>query len=380
MKRMILLAAAVLALLPWTLAQTTNSNGPQYNTSDNASITAGPTVTTTNNSATIHWATSGSAANLVMYGTDPNNLSQKATENGGGTNHAVDISNLQPGTTYYYAIMTNNHQTRERGQFTTKGGSSNNATSTENEAAENNGMTNGSENVHITMGPEIRNFNGSTATLYWETDRVGANDVRYGMSPNNLDQRAFERAGSRQHTAELNNLQPGQTYYFEIQRRNGTARDTGSFMLPQSATAQGAPGSFGAIPVQMSNGQTVMGNNQTYPYGNYPQQGANTNGAVQIISGPTVQSVSDTQAVISWTTNVPSSSTVRYGNSWLALNQAAQAQWGPNHTVTVSGLRPNTKYFFRVESAQAQGTGSATLSNFSSFQTGSPGQAAQAPR
>jgi hypothetical protein len=221
------------------------------------------------------------------------------------------------------------------------------------------------------MGPEIRNFNGRQGTLYWETDKVAANDVRYGTDPNNMNLRAYEAGGSRQHSVELSNLQVGQTYYFEIMRRNGSIRQTGQFTLPAAAQAQ-ASGTFAAIPVVMQGGTTATST---------PQQTAGqTSGNVQITSGPTVQSVSDTQAIVTWTTNVASSSTVRFGQSWLALNQTAQAPWGTTHTVTISGLRPNTRYFFRAESAQAENTGQQARSSFVSFTTGAPGQAAQAPR
>jgi phosphodiesterase/alkaline phosphatase D-like protein len=198
---------------------------------------------------------------------------------------------------------------------------------------------------------------------------VAANDVRYGTDPNNMNTRAFEAGGSRQHSVELTNLQPGQTYYFIVMRRDGSTRHSGQFTLPATAQAT-STGTFASIPVVMTGGTTATGATAT---------GAST-GNVQITSGPTVQSVSDTQAIVTWTTNVASSSTVRYGQSWLALNQTAQAPWGTTHTVTISGLKPNTRYFFRAESAQAENTGQQARSQFISFQTGAPGQAAQAPR
>ncbi len=103
--------------------------------------------------------------------------------------------------------------------------------------------------------------------------------------------------------------------------------------------------------------------------------------ALQITHGPVVESVSDTTAIVAWSTNQPSSSTVQYGTSWLALNQTAQAPWGQTtHRVTINNLKPNTKYYFRVQSAQAEGTGQQARSQFGTFQTGAPGQAAQAPR
>jgi len=385
MKKTILTLAALLAFAPWALAQTNNTHaGMQNNTGDNVRVTSGPNVvSTTNTSATIRWKTDDLASTNIKYGTDQNNMSQTQKHSGGARDHNVVLSNLQPGTTYYFAIMTNDGDTRQQGQFTTKGTSANtsntsNTTTASNTTSSNtssNTSTSGTDNIQITMGPEIRNFNGSQGTLYWETDKVAANDVRYGTDPNNMNTRAFEAGGSRQHSVELKTLQPGQTYYFEIMRRNGSTRETGQFTLPASAQQTASTsGAFSSIPVVMSNGTTASNNTSN------TNVSSQTSGNVQITNGPTIQSVSDTQAIISWSTNVASSSTVRFGQSWLSLNQQAQAPWGTNHTVTISGLKPSTKYFFRVESAQAENTGQQARSQFQTFTTGAPGQAAQAPR
>lgn len=380
MRKTLLTLLALVALAPWTLAQTSGAQSApsQDNTGDNVRITSGPTVTTTEDTATIRWKTDDLAATTIKYGTDRNNLTQTQKHSGGARDHNVTLTGLQPGTTYYFAIMTNDGQIRREDQFTTKGASSASASNASNAGSmastgstTSNAATSGSDNIQITLGPEIRNFNGTQGTLYWETDKVAANDVRYGTDANNMNLRAYEAGGSRQHSVELSNLQPGQTYYFEIMRRNGSIRKTGQFTLPATAQAQ-STGTFAAIPVTMSNGGTVYGAGQN--------TASSTTGAVQITSGPTVQSVSDTQAIVTWTTNVPASSIVRFGQSWLALNQSAQSPWGTSHTVTISGLRPNTRYFFRVESAQAENTGQQARSKFGSFQTGAPGQAAQAPR
>ena len=380
MKKAILFLSASLAISPFTMAQ----NNMQDKDNDSARMTAAPNVSTTDKSATISWNTNSNAATIVKFGTDANNLAQVKKQAGGARDHQVTLSGLQPGTTYFFAIMTNDGDVRQRGQFTTKGTASANATMNQdkdrdrdrdNDQAMNS--TNGTDNIAITMGPEIRSFNGSTATLYWETDKVAANEVVYGNSPSNLNLKAYEPGGSRQHSIQLSNLQPGQTVYFEILRRNGSIREPGSFTLPGSVNSS-ANGNFAAIPVRMSNGQMVYNNGQ-YNNGQYGY-GQNNNAAIQITTGPMVQSVSDTQAVVTWVTNVPASSTVRYGQSWLALNQQAQAPWGPSHTVIISGLKPNTKYFFRVESAQAENTGTQARSQFGTFQTGAPGQSAQAPR
>jgi hypothetical protein len=73
------------------------------------------------------------------------------------------------------------------------------------------------------------------------------------------------------------------------------------------------------------------------------------------ISGVT-QSTTLSSAVITWTTNEPSDTQVEYGltrsyGSRVPLNTSLQT----THTQTISGLRPNTVYYFRVLSRDAAG-------------------------
>lgn len=91
---------------------------------------------------------------------------------------------------------------------------------------------------------------------------------------------------------------------------------------------------------------------------------------VQITKGPTVESVNPTSAVIAWSSNVNSSTVVKYGTDPNNLDQTAEAPWGGlTHRVTINNLQSNTTYYFQVQSGQAQGTGTAALSNTASFHT-----------
>jgi len=58
------------------------------------------------NSFDVTWNTSRRGSSKVLYNTDPNNLSQTVMAPWGETNHKVTISNLQPGTKYYYQVQT----------------------------------------------------------------------------------------------------------------------------------------------------------------------------------------------------------------------------------------------------------------------------------
>lgn len=91
---------------------------------------------------------------------------------------------------------------------------------------------------------------------------------------------------------------------------------------------------------------------------------------LQITKGPTVEHSTSNSAIVAWSTNVNGSTVLKYGTDPNNLNQTTEAPWGGlTHRVTLNNLQPNTTYYFRVESAQGQGTGTTAMSNVSQFKT-----------
>ena len=72
----------------------------------------------------------------------------------------------------------------------------------------------------------------------------------------------------------------------------------------------------------------------------------------EISNGPVAETVSDTSAVIGWSTKDAASSTgVKYGTNRASLSQTAQATdgaEGKNHHARLQGLSPSTRYYFQV--------------------------------
>jgi hypothetical protein len=99
--------------------------------------------------------------------------------------------------------------------------------------------------------------------------------------------------------------------------------------------------------------------------------------AERITNGPGVKSETRSSAEISWSTDAPGSSIVKYGTSPNALNETAEEPWGGkresngdyNHTVWVKNLRPNATYYFKVETGQGLGTGTEADSRTGQFHT-----------
>lgn len=94
-----------------------------------------------------------------------------------------------------------------------------------------------------------------------------------------------------------------------------------------------------------------------------------------------IEYVGANSAEVAWTTNTGGSSVIHYGTDPNNLNQTAQESYQGSqngqhatHRVLIKGLQPNTTYYFRVESAQGQGTGTAAVGQVRSFHTKNAGE------
>ena len=112
-----------------------------------------------------------------------------------------------------------------------------------------------------------------------------------------------------------------------------------------------------------------------------------SNNSVRITGGPTIELLDDHSAVIAWDTNVQGSSRVEYGQNRNDLSQIAESPWGAGgltHRVRIDNLRPDTTYFFEVETEQARGSGAGVESNrilsFRTLPQGSRAMRDQQPR
>ena len=100
---------------------------------------------------------------------------------------------------------------------------------------------------------------------------------------------------------------------------------------------------------------------------------------VLITEGPALESVRDNTAIIRWTSNNPGGSdehfgVVHYGTDPDHLNQMAKShiRLNQNHSYTVfrvlvDGLRPQTTYYYRVDSMQGTGKSDGVNSNVQHF-------------
>lgn len=186
--------------------------------------------------------------------------------------------------------------------------------------------------VRLLAGPIVQNLTDTSASIFWIASGEMPANLRYGIDANNLDRTADPRDPNpnapknfRQYRAELTDLRPGKSYYFEIATRDGHISQTGTF--------QTEPASYDA------------------------------NNRLIITDGPQIEYLDSTSAEIAWSTNLGSSTLVRYGEDPNALVKIEEAPWGQStHRVRIKNLQPNTTYYFVVESSEALGTGTMAKS------------------
>ncbi len=228
-------------------------------------ITSGPTAQQVNaNSATITWGTNVNASTMVLYGTNQATIQQQMNaawpqqntapsgaqpglqeQPWGGTTHTVQLTNLQPGTTYYYVVRstaaqgTGSATTSNISSFSTSGSTS--------------GSNAGQQALAIISGPSANNVTAGSATVIWDTNAEGSNEVMYGTDPNtvqpgvNQDWPEQSRPisgsnpglaehpwGGTHHSVTITGLQPNTTYYFIV--RSTAGKGTGTAATSQMSS------------------------------------------------------------------------------------------------------------------------------------------------
>ncbi|MFC2050512.1 fibronectin type III domain-containing protein [Chloroflexota bacterium] len=85
--------------------------------------------------------------------------------------------------------------------------------------------------------------------------------------------------------------------------------------------------------------------------------------APPVIGNVSTSSETDTSAVITWTTDEPSSSQVDYGTTIEYGLTATSDELTIAHSVTLSGLEPNAAYYYRVNSKDEAGNEASSTNN-----------------
>src|SRR5205085_9425973 len=165
---------------------------PNVNTSQTAvSMVAGPIPQLVKDtSAQIWWLPSSlDPGAKVTYGASSANMNLTASatpETNGSGSEVAELSNLQPDTTYYFAVWGQNGNTIAGGQF---------KTAPANYAA--------NQNLWITKGPVLEMIGPHNAIVAWSTNARSGSVVHYGTDPNALSQTATAPWGQDTHRVRI---------------------------------------------------------------------------------------------------------------------------------------------------------------------------------
>jgi hypothetical protein len=170
-----------------------------------------------------------------------------------------------------------------------------------------------------------------TPTISWSTSVPATTEVIWRDATASADQQTIVAESTREHTVELSQVDPGETYAYRVRSRDEFGHTT---MFP---AADKPPATY-AVPAR-----------STVPPG---------------MSGVRAMGLPDGSASVQWDTNRRAVGQIQYGTAAGSLgDDALDADTGTTHELGLSDMTPGQRYYFRVTSRTPWGTAetSATL-------------------
>lgn len=293
-----------------------------------SSVAAAPVADTT---ALINWTTDEITNARVSYGTAPGVLTTQTTINSYlNTSHAELLSGLLPNTRYYYTVtsvdVADNSITSAENSFTTL-----------YTLAESTPDT---TNPTITLSA-VAPIADTTVVINWTTNEAATSIISYGIVSGALtSQTTLNSYLNTSHSELVNGLAANTRYYYTV------------------TSADAAGNSFTSVEGSFSTLNTLS---EVVADSTPPN-----------ISAVSVTPIADTTAVINWTTDEIANSIVSYGTTSGALTSQTtlDSNLNTSHAQLISGLTPNTRYYFTVSSVDISTNSRTSIeSNFITLNT-----------
>jgi len=322
-----------------------------------------PTATAfSDTTATIEWETDEPGNSIVQYRLltpgESANLVWDAQANSiitdpyMVTRHSVTITGLMPSTRYQYRVGT-----------TDAGGNGPSSNLDKNPDEKNNpfivdtfitDIIKDEAAPKILADPVVSATDNRSAIIEWDTDEPSTSMIKYGSEDNLQDVGgttwekfpldSFSTEMKTHHRITVTDLNPSTSYVFRVGSTDAFGNGPDLNWDPTNASVLGT---F----------KTAPGPDEVAP----------------LIEDVQVFFVTNKTALITWKTDEPGNSIIRYigedsavGTSWSELTLSENdAELTRQHYVTLSGVQPNTKYLFRVGSLDAKGNGPFVNSNAS---------------
>ncbi|MBI3812622.1 MAG: hypothetical protein HY283_10560 [Nitrospirae bacterium] len=278
-------------------------------------ITAGSVTST---SATISWTTDEPSDTQVQYGTTMSYGASTILNSSLVTSHSQSLTVLQPSTLYNFRVLSRD----AAGNLATSG---------------NNTFTTSAPpdtTPPVISGITASNITNTGAVITWTTNETANSQVEYGTTTAYGSLTTLDSALVTNHSATLNGLTASITYHYHV----------------KSADAAGN--------LAVSNDNTFI---TSAPPDTTPP----------LLSGITVSSVTNTGAVVTWTTNEASTSQVEYGPTvTYGSSSNLSSTLVTGHSITLTGLTASTLYHYYVKSADA--AGNLAVSDDNTFTASAP--------
>lgn len=290
-------------------------------------ITSGPIlVSRTADMAILEWTTDEPADSFVEFGIA--GLEEHTGDGDYALEHRLVLTGLQPGSTYSYRVRSTdfagNPPIASRVlSFTT--------------LAEPDLSP-----PALVRAPQLVYADDHQAILQWSTDEASSAQVNYGEGQS-LDRVLFEEAFLTEHRVSLTGLSPSTTYSYQISAVDPSRNGPTTSPILQFTTA-------GAADLAPPALDTIRAGE-----------------------------LSDTSAIVEWTTDEPASSFVFYGTGDSLGQSAGQAGFLTAHRVVLTNLSPATTYRFQVESIDPAGNSSGLSSRITFTTRSGPDREAPPP-
>lgn len=349
----------------------------------------------TDKRATITWQTDEMASSQVEYGLTAG-YGQTASSFRYSTNHSVGLRGLSAGTTYHYRVVSTGlwfSGTSRSGDFTF---------TTEGEGG-------GDDGAPVISAVKATAITDSGATITWTTSEDADSQVEYGLTSRYGSSTLPGGALTKSHAVSLTGLAGGKTYHYRVKSKDARGN------LAQSAdqtftTLENAPLAISGMVVtdvtttgctviwttsDVADRQVAYGPDTSYAFRTgrtgpettehrvaltglspstvYHCQAISTDARGSVARSPDYQfvtgddtppvisqvaagSITDTSAVITWTTDSASEGSVEYGTSTnYGLVSTYDNTMVTGHSVTLSDLAAQTTYHYKVKSRDASG-------------------------
>ena len=180
----------------------------------------------------------------------------------------------------------------------------------------------------LTTAPQTVSVAQTSVTLRWVTNEIADSQVSFGPTGSGTTRVTGELEQVAEHLITLTNLTAATAYSYSVRSTD-------------------------------PSGNTFTSQTLTFTTASAPDTTAPSFGA-----GPSIVSIADTSAVVSWSSNEPTTATVSFG-AGNTNQQTASPTLTLNHSVTLTGLLPGTNYTVRVDMADLAGnTVAGSVQNF----------------